>query len=124
MAGNLSNYGEIKLLDHILGVTNYSIPSATHIGLYTVAPSDASGGTEVLGSGYTRQLATWSDATSSGSANSNTITFTASGGAWGVVVALGLFDSASAGAGNLLWYGPLTVPRNMNARSGQAYVER
>lgn len=111
MPGNLSNYAEIKLLDHVLGTTTYTKPSATHLALYTVAPTDAGAGTEVTGNGYARQLVTWSNATNSGASNNATVSFTASGGSWGTIVAVALCDAVSAG--NQLWYGTLTTPRTI-----------
>lgn len=47
MAGNLTNYLENKLLDHFLGTTAYTMPSPVYVALFTVAPGDAGGGTEV-----------------------------------------------------------------------------
>lgn len=113
MPGSLSNYTEPKLLDHLLGTVSFSMPSAVHLALFTTAPNDVSGGVEVLGNGYLRQQALWNSATSTGATNSNTITFTASGGSMGTIVAIGIFDSGNPGAGNLLIYGALSSPRNM-----------
>jgi hypothetical protein len=45
MAGNLTNYLENKLIDHFLGTTSYTMPADVYVALFTVAPSDAAGGT-------------------------------------------------------------------------------
>lgn len=47
MAGSLSDYLELKLLDHVLGGPDYTRPATVYIALYTVAPSDAGPGTEI-----------------------------------------------------------------------------
>lgn len=113
MAG-LSDYLEKKILDHWLGGPDYTRPATVYVGLYTVAPSDAAGGTEVSGNAYARVAVTnnstnWPAAsgTLASKSNANAITFpTASGGDWGNVVAFGIFDDPTAG--NLLGWGTVT----------------
>jgi len=104
----LSDYLENKLLDHIVGKTSYTMPSVW-VGLYTVTPSDAGGGTEVTGGSYARKSTVGSDWTAaSGGALSNAqvITFIPATADWGAVVAFALFDAASAG--NMLAWGTVT----------------
>jgi hypothetical protein len=48
MAG-FSDYLEDKVLDHVFGGNAYTAPSTLYVALYTVAPSDTGGGTEVSG---------------------------------------------------------------------------
>ncbi len=87
---------------------------ATHVALFTVAPSDTGGGTEVTGGAYARVTVTnnatnWPAATGATAAKSNgtVITFPTATAAWGTVVAFGIFDAATVG--NLLWWGDLTT---------------
>lgn len=79
MAGSFSNYLENALLDHALGGGNYTRPATVYIALFTVAPSDAGGGTEVSGNNYSRAAVT-NDATNfpaaSGGAKSNGVAIT------------------------------------------------
>ncbi len=89
---------------------------ATHVALFTVAPSDTGGGTEVTGGGYLRVTVTnnttnWPAATGATAAKSNgtVITFPTASASWGTVVAFGIIDAASAG--NLLWWGDLTTSK-------------
>lgn len=107
MAGSLSNYAENKIIDHVLGKTAFTAPTA-YLALYTVAPSDAGGGTEVTGGSYARvAIASAFGAASSGSsANTSQIAFTQASASWGTVVAFGILDASTAG--NLLWWGDLT----------------
>lgn len=113
MAGNLSDWSEAALLDWLMGGSSPTRPTARHVGLFTAAPNDAGGGTEVSGSGYARQAATFDAAASPGGTtqNSGAVTFTASGGSWGTITHIGIF-SASTG-GNLLWHGPLSASKTV-----------
>jgi hypothetical protein len=101
---SFSNYLENAVLNYVFRNTGTPTSTSVYLALYTVTPSDAGGGTEVTGSGYARQVTVF--AASSGGATSNTAaeSFTASGGSFGTVVAVGIFDAASGG--NLLaWDG-------------------
>lgn len=106
-----SDYLENKLLDHQTGKTAYTMPSVW-VGLFTAAPSDAGGGTEVTGGSYARKStagADWAAAASGATSNANIITFVTATGAWGTVTHFGLFDASTAG--NLLRWAPLTTEK-------------
>ena len=114
MAGSFSNYLENALLNQIFRGTAYSFPGTLYVGLYTVAPSDAGGGTEVSGNNYARVSVTantsnWAESTSGATSNSGAITFPQASGNWGTVVALGIFDASSSG--NLLAWADLTTSK-------------
>jgi hypothetical protein len=111
VAGNLSNYLENKLIDHFLGTTTYTKPSAVYVALYTVAPNDAGGGTEVTGGSYARQTATFTAASSGATSNDANIDFTGMPAA--TVVAIGVFDALTSG--NLLLHGTLTTNKTTDA---------
>jgi hypothetical protein len=111
MAGNLTNYLENKLIDHFLGTTSYTMPAAVYIGLFTVAPSDAGGGTEVTGGSYARQAATFTAAASGATSNDTNIDFTGMPAA--TTVAIGIFDASTSG--NMLLYGTLTTNKTTDA---------
>lgn len=98
----ITNYLRNKLLDHTLRVAAYTQPTALYVGLYTAAPTEAGGGTEVtVANGYARKSVTFTTAASGVSTNSNLVEFANTG--WsGTIVAVGLFD-ASVG-GNLLYF--------------------
>src|SRR3954471_14100195 len=107
-----SDYLENKLLDHETGKTAYTMP-AVWVGLYTAAPSDAGGGTEVTGGSYARKStagADWNAAASGSTSNANAITFVTATGTWGTVTHFGLFDAASAG--NMLRWAPVTTSKS------------
>ena len=110
----LSDHAEALLLDWLMTTGSATRPTAWYVGLYTAAPSDSGGGTEVSGSGYAREAVTFAAATSPGGTTSNTgdISFTASGGNWGTITHIGIFDASSGG--NLLWHGIMTASKIVN----------
>lgn len=111
MAGNISDYLENKLLDHFLGTTSYTMPTTVYVALYTVAPSDAGGGTEVAGGSYSRQVGTFSSASSGATSNNSNIDFTNMPAC--TVTAIGIHDNATTG--NLLVWGTLTANKTLDA---------
>ena len=111
MAGNLTNYLENKLIDHFLGTTSYTMPTDVYVALFTVAPSDAAGGTEVTGGSYARQIATFTAASSGATSNDSNIDFTGMPAA--TTVAIGIFDALTTG--NMLLYGTLTTNKTTDA---------
>lgn len=110
MPGNLTNYAENKVLDHILGITSYSMPTP-YIALYTVAPTDASSGTEVTGGSYARQAGAFSASSGGASANSGNIDF--AGMPACTVVAVAITDASTSG--NILVYGTLAANKTLDA---------
>ena len=111
MAGNLTNYLENKLLDHFLGTTAYTMPSPVYVALFTVAPGDAAGGTEVTGGSYARKTAAFTAASSGATSNSANIDFTGMPAA--TTVAIALFDAITSG--NMLVHGTLTTNKTTDA---------
>lgn len=113
MAG-FSDYAEDALLEHIVGKTALTMPTA-YVGLFTVAPTDAGGGTEVSGGSYARQQtagADWNAASGGSIDNAAIIDFPTATADWGTVVAFGLFDALSGG--NLLGWATLDTNRTVN----------
>ena len=118
MAGSKSDFLELELLDHMLGNAAYSAPATVYIALYTAAPTDAGGGTEVTGGSYVRKSVTnndtnWPAAAAGAKANGTEITFVEATASWGTVVAFGIFDAAAAG--NLLYWATLTTNKTIDS---------
>ena len=112
MAGSFSDYLENALLNQLFRGSSYSFPGTLYVGLYTAAPTDAGGGTEVSGNSYARVAVTantsnWANSTAGATSNSNAITFPQASGSWGTVVALGIFEASTSG--NLLAWADLTT---------------
>jgi hypothetical protein len=111
----LSDVAEKLLLDWLMTSGSATRPTAWYVALYTAAPSDSGGGTEVSGGGYARQSATFDAAATPGgtTSNNNVIQFTASGADFGTVTHIGI-HSAVSGSGNLLWHGAMTTSRTVS----------
>lgn len=124
----LSNFVKNKVIDQIWRDQDWSPPADLYVALFTVAPTDAGGGTEVSGGAYARvlhgpSLTTWkatqggttgaSSGTNGTTSNAGTITFPAPvGAAWNVIVAFGVFDAIASG--NMVGWGVLTTPKTVN----------
>ena len=112
-----SDYVENQILNCYLNQTNITAPSNIYLGLFTSAPSDAGGGTEVSGTGFTRIEITDKFSAASGtggslSSNADITGFTADGGDWGEVNSIGIFDASTSG--NLLFYTALDSSATVN----------
>lgn len=109
----LSDYAEKLLLDWMMTTGSATRPTTWFVALYTSAPGDGGGGTEVSGGGYARQSVLFNAAATPGGTTSNTadVSFTATGGDYGTVTHLGIFDAVSTG--NLLWHGALTASKTV-----------
>ena len=114
----LSSYSERKILDLLFKNTSFTSPEA-YIGLFTSDPTDSASGTEVSGNGYARiridnkmASATTGSDNSSIVSNSNITFAAASGGAFGTVTHIGIFDASSSG--NLLAHGALTASKTIS----------
>jgi len=124
----MSNYLENALVDQLFRGQSAPTTSTLYVGLFTSAPSDAGGGTEVSGGNYSRvsvasSLANWAGTQSAGStvassgtggqtSNNGAITFPTPSAGWGLVTHFGIFDNASGG--NLLFHGALTIQKTIN----------
>lgn len=114
---SFSNFLELEVLDHVFKNSAYTAPSTIYVALFTSAPNDAGGGTEVSGNGYARQSMAFGTASSGSISNSSSVEFPTATGDQGTIVAMGLFDASSSG--NLLAYGSLTS--NKTVSSGDVF---
>lgn len=115
---SMTDYLENKILDHILATAAFTMPTVSYLALFTAAPSDAGGGTELSGDGYARQDVTWGAASGGVAANTSTHTFTASGGDWGTITHWAIFDASSSG--NMLLHGELDASKAVT--DGQSLI--
>jgi hypothetical protein len=109
---SLSNIFETTTLNWLFTATSVTRPTAWYIALYTVAPTDGGGGTEISGNAYVREAATMS-VTGDNATNTGAIEWPTATGTWGTIVAVGVFDALSAG--NLIAYGNLTVSKTITS---------
>jgi hypothetical protein len=115
--GSLGDYGETIALDAATGV----FPAdGRYVALYTDVLTAAGVGTEVANAaGYERKAVTFSAATTNtgvtSSSNSAEVLFNLATGTWGQIQSIGIWDSATYGLGNLIWYGELTTYKTIEA---------
>ena len=111
MAG-FSDYLEDKVLDHVFGGVAYTAPTK-YVALYTVAPTDTGGGTEVTGGSYARQTGafTVSGTNPTTASNSAAIEYPTATANYGTVVAVGILDASTGG--NLLAYANLDTSKSV-----------
>ena len=112
MAG-FSDYAENKVLDHIVGKTSFTLPTA-YVALFSAAPTDAGGGTELSGSGYARVTTAgsdWDAAAAGAIANAAILTFPTATANWAQATHFGIYDAATVG--NLLGWAALTTAKTV-----------
>jgi hypothetical protein len=106
-----TNYLENKVMAYVWTGTAFSSPSGSlYVGLFTAAPGEGGGGTEVSGNGYSRKQATM---TTSGNAstNSGAVEFDTATGTWGTITHVAIFDASTSG--NMLAYAALTSAKTI-----------
>jgi hypothetical protein len=131
LAPGMSDYLSNKLIDLIFRGQSYTPPATLYHALFTTAPTNAGGGTEVSGPGYARTgvvsslssmsgtqgagTTSASSGTSGRTGNNSSITFPSVGGSWGTITASGFYDSATTG--NLLGWSLLGGPKAVGSGS-------
>lgn len=86
-------------------------PTSWHVGLFTAAPGEAGGGTEVTGGSYARQAVTLS-VTGDTASNTGLVEFPIATADWGTITHMAIFDASTGG--NQIAYAALTVSRVIN----------
>ena len=102
---------ETRVLTWVFTASSATRPTAWFIALYTAAPNDTGGGTEVSGGGYVRKSATFTVSGDTAS-NSGAIEYPTATGNYGTVSHVGIFDASSGG--NLIAYASLSVSKTMS----------
>lgn len=113
-----TNIGENKILDLLFNAVDWN--PVCYLGLFTAAPNETGGGTEVSTSGtaYARQAVASNfeiaGTTAAGECNNDTqIVFPTATADWGTITYGGLFDAASGG--NLIMYAQLPSSKLIEA---------
>ena len=121
----MSNYLEGELIKHIFRTGSFTKPSVLAIALVTTGVTDSETGSTIAevtnANNYARQTLNPSDSNWAAPAagngltdNLSAITFPQASGSWGTVVGVAILDSATHGAGNVLFYGTLAVSKSIN----------
>jgi hypothetical protein len=107
---SFTNDLETRVLQWALTNGSVTRPTAWWVGLFTAAPGEAGGGTEISGSGYTREAVTF---TVSGNlaTNDDAIEWPTATGTWGTITHIAVFDAETSG--NMLVYATLTSSKTI-----------
>ena len=110
MAG-LTNFGEDLVLDWLFTTGAATRPTSWYVSLYTVAPTESTGGTEVSGGSYARVSTSFTVSGTAPTTASNTaaVEFAECTASWGTVVAAGIMDASTSG--NLIAFANLTTSK-------------
>lgn len=113
---SFTDYSENLVLNFLFTTNTATRPTAWYVGLFTAAPSDTGGGTEVSGNGYARKVTgtiSVSGTSPTLATNSAAIEFAAaSGGNWGTITHVAIFDALTSG--NMLGWAALSSSRTIN----------
>lgn len=101
---SFSNHLETLVLQWAFTTGSATRPTQWHVALYTAAPSDTGGGTEISGNGYARNAATF-NVSGNEASNASTEEWAAATGSWGTITHAAVFDAATGG--NMIAYGAL-----------------
>jgi len=102
---SFTNFLETEILDHVFAGSAYTAPATKYLALYTAAPGETGGGTEVSGGAYARQSVAFTT-TGNTTSNSAAVEFPTATASYGTVTHVGVFDAATSG--NLMAYATLT----------------
>lgn len=110
--GSKTDYLEHAVLNFFLAknTDGYVSPGDGYVALFTSAPNESGGGTEVTGGSYARIPGNFL-VTNSSAANNSLLTFPTASADWGVITDFAIFDLLSGG--HMLYYGTLGTPRTV-----------
>ena len=108
---SFSDTFETRVLTWVFTNSSATRPTAWYVALFTSAPNDAGGGTEVSGGAYARQSVTFS-VSGNTATNSGAIEYPTATAGYGTVTHVGVFDASSGG--NLIAYAALTASKTID----------
>ena len=107
---SISNYAELKILEHTTGKTAWTIPSNVYVKLHTADAGEAA--TSAAATETTRKAASWATAASGSIATSATLEWT-NVAATETYTHWSMWDASTAG--NALWTGALSTSAAVTA---------
>ncbi len=121
----MSNYLEAAVLNSVLNAAAFPSIPTIYVALYTAAPSDTGGGTEVstVGTNYARAsvVAGFStDDLDTRFSNTAAIFYLAASASWGTITHVGLHTALTGG--NLLIHGALSASRTIGIGDQLAFA--
>jgi len=108
---SFTNYSEDLVLNWLLTTGSATRPTAWYVGLFTAAPGETGGGTEVSGNGYAREAATFtvSGTAPTSATNSSAVEFDPATASWGTITHVAIFDALTTG--NMIAYAELSASK-------------
>ena len=102
---SLTNTFETRVLEWLLTTGSPTRPTAWYLGLFTGAPGEAGGGTEVSGGSYVREVVVF---TVSGdtATNNAAVEWPVATANWGTITHVAIFDALTSG--NMIAYAALS----------------
>jgi hypothetical protein len=107
---SISNYAELKILEHITGKTAYTMPTTVYLKLHTADAGEA--GTTAAATETTRKATSWATAASGSIATSATVEWT-NVSTTETYSHWSMWDASTAG--NCLWTGALSASAAVTA---------
>lgn len=109
---SFSNFLETEILDHVFAGAAYTAPTTLYLALFTAAPGETGGGTEVTTSGtaYARETVAFTT-TGNTTSNNASVEYSTATATFGTVTHVGVFDAATAG--NLMAYAALSSSKTI-----------
>ncbi len=110
--GQITNFLEKKILDHVLKTASYSPPATVYVGLSTADPThDGSGWADPTYTGYARKAISFGAAASKSIAQNATVNFDPCTAGSSTAAYWGIWDQLTGG--NLLAYGALSLSKDI-----------
>jgi hypothetical protein len=107
---SISNYAELKILEHVTGKTAYTMPTTVYLKLHTADAGEA--GTTAAATEATRKATSWATAASGSIATSATVEWT-NVSTTETYTHWSMWDASTAG--NCLWTGALSASAAVTA---------
>lgn len=98
----ISNDLANKLANATVRNVSYTSPASVYVALYSAAPTASTSGTELSGSGYTREVVTFSAPSAGVVASNVAVSFGAATADWLPAVAMATVDASTGG--NIMWF--------------------
>lgn len=108
---SLTNTFETSTLQWLFTTDAVTRPTTWYVALFTAAPSDLGGGTEVSGGAYVRKAVTFA-VTGDTASNTAAVEFDAATTTWGLITHAAIFDASTAG--NMIAYASLTTSKQID----------
>lgn len=107
---SLTNTFETRVLEWLLTTGSPTRPTAWYLGLFTGAPGEAGGGTEVSGGSYVREAVVF---TVSGdtATNNAAVEWPVATANWGNITHVAIFDALTSG--NMIAYAALSASKTI-----------